>query len=165
MEPNRFRLLTKRGGGRAPVWMASRPIGTRFPFDEAATEKLIRVSDQFRHQLVNQAVGGKARLNARFQALRPGPPRCVNKTGARPARETKHHQPPDPGPRSKFALVIPAGKKPSVPAENHFRRSMGTSRNNTLRTSRLAGGLGKDRANPGQASCWREVSTVLNKTG
>ena len=48
--------------------MASRPLGSRFPTYEVATE-MIRVSDNSATNLLIDRVGGKEALNLRFQDL------------------------------------------------------------------------------------------------
>ena len=60
--------LSKEVVGGGAGWMASRPVGSRFPFWEAATE-MIRVSDNSATNLLIKRVGGKTALNARFQAM------------------------------------------------------------------------------------------------
>jgi len=60
--------LTKEVVGSGAGWMANRPVGTRFPFFEAATE-MIRVSDNSATNLLIKRLGGKDSLNARFQEL------------------------------------------------------------------------------------------------
>ena len=54
------------GGGAG--WMASKPLGTRFPTYEVATE-MIRVSDNTATNLLIERVGGQVDLNARFNSL------------------------------------------------------------------------------------------------
>ena len=60
--------MTKEVVGGGAGWMANKPVGTTFPFWEAANE-MIRVSDNTATNLLIQRVGGKTILNARFQAL------------------------------------------------------------------------------------------------
>jgi beta-lactamase class A len=60
--------LTKEVVGGGAGWMASRPMGTRFPFFEAATE-MIRVSDNSATNLLIKRLGGKTAINSRFTAL------------------------------------------------------------------------------------------------
>ena len=60
--------LTKPVVGGGAGWMASKPLGTRFPTYEVATE-MIRISDNTATNLLIQRAGGKERLNSRFQAL------------------------------------------------------------------------------------------------
>jgi beta-lactamase class A len=60
--------MTKEVVGGGAGWMASRPVGTRFPFFEAATE-MIRVSDNTATNLLIKRLGGKTAVNAQFTAL------------------------------------------------------------------------------------------------
>ncbi|MEB3184604.1 MAG: serine hydrolase, partial [Cyanobacteriota bacterium] len=60
--------LTKELVGGGAGWMASKPLGSRFPFFEAATE-MIRVSDNSATNLLIKRLGGKTELNGRFQAM------------------------------------------------------------------------------------------------
>ena len=60
--------LTKELVGGGAGWMASKPVGSRFPTYEVATE-MIRVSDNSATNLMIERVGGQAAINARFQAL------------------------------------------------------------------------------------------------
>ena len=60
--------LTKELMGEGAGWMANKPLGTRFPFYEAATE-MIRVSDNSATNLLIKRLGGKAAVNSRFQGL------------------------------------------------------------------------------------------------
>ena len=60
--------LSKTVVGGGAGWMASKPLGTRFPTHEVATE-MIRVSDNTATNLLIERLGGQETLNARFNAL------------------------------------------------------------------------------------------------
>ena len=61
-------VLTKDLVGGGAGWMASRPLGSRFPARVAATE-MIRVSDNSATNLLIDRVGGQQTINRRFQDL------------------------------------------------------------------------------------------------
>ena len=61
-------VLTKDLVGGGAGWMASRPLGSRFPTRVAATE-MIRVSDNSATNLLIERVGGQQIINRRFQDL------------------------------------------------------------------------------------------------
>ncbi|MEA5472838.1 serine hydrolase [Synechococcus sp. CCY9201] len=150
--------LTKEVVGGGAGWMASRPVGTRFPFYEAATE-MIRVSDNSATNLLIKRVGGKTVLNARFQQL--GLPATVvnnwlpdlNGTNTTSARDL-----------AKSIALVDTGQKLSQRARDLFREVMGTSRTNTLIPLGLLQGLGKDAADPDSELLSFGI-TVYNKTG
>lgn len=134
--------LTKEVLGGGAGWMASKPMGTRFPFFEAATE-MIRVSDNTATNLLIKRLGGKLALNNRFQAL--GLPSTVlnnwlpdlegtNTTSARDLARS-------------FALVD-TGEKLSPRARDLFREILGLSRTNSLIPLGLLMGLGRDSSDP-----------------
>ena len=55
-------MLTKELVGGGAGWMASRPLGSRFPVRVAATE-MIRVSDNSATNLLIERVGGQQTIN------------------------------------------------------------------------------------------------------
>ncbi|SBO42959.1 serine hydrolase [Cyanobium sp. NIES-981] len=150
--------LTKEVVGGGAGWMASKPVGTRFPFFESATE-MIRVSDNSATNLLIKRLGGKDKLNARFQAL--GLPATVinnwlpdlDGTNTTSARDL-----------AKAIALVDTGEKLSPRARDLFREIMGTSRTNTLIPLGLLQGLGKDAADPDNELLSYGI-TVYNKTG
>ena len=150
--------MTKEVVGGGAGWMASKPVGTRFPFFESATE-MIRVSDNSATNLLIKRLGGREKLNARFQTL--GLPATVinnwlpdlDGTNTTSARDL-----------AKSIALVDTGEKLSPRARDLFREIMGTSRTNTLIPLGLLQGLGKDAADPDSELLSFGV-TVYNKTG
>jgi len=150
--------LTKEVVGGGAGWMASRPIGTRFPFYEAATE-MIRVSDNSATNLLIKRLGGKLALNARFQALGLGA--TVVNNWLPDLEGTNTTSPHD---LARSIALVDTGEKLSPRGRDHFRTIMGTSRTNTLLPLGLLEGLGPASSDPDSELLARGV-TVLNKTG
>ena len=150
--------LTKELVGGGAGWMASKPVGTRFPFFEAATE-MIRVSDNSATNLLIKRLGGKTSLNTRFQAL--GLPATVvnnwlpdlDGTNTTSARDL-----------ARSIALVDTGEKLSPRARDLFREIMATSRTDTLIPLGLLQGLGKDAADPNSELLSFGV-TAYNKTG
>jgi beta-lactamase class A len=150
--------LTKEVVGGGAGWMANKPIGTRFPFFEAATE-MIRVSDNSATNLLIKRLGGKTKLNARFQAL--GLNATVVNNWLPDLDGTNTTSSRD---LAKAIALVDTGEKLSPRARDLFREIMGTSRTNTLIPLGLLQGLGKDAADPDSELLSYGV-TVYNKTG
>ncbi len=150
--------LTKEVMGGGAGWMASRPQGTRFPFWEAATE-MIRVSDNSATNLLIKRLGGKASLNARFQAM--GLSGTVINNWLPDLDGTNTTSAHD---LARAIALVDTGDKLSPRARDLFRQVMGTSRTNTLLPLGLLMGLGGDSADPDSDLLGYGV-TVLNKTG
>jgi len=150
--------LTKEVMGGGAGWMASRPQGTRFPFWEAATE-MIRVSDNSATNLLIKRLGGKASLNARFQAM--GLSGTVINNWLPDLDGTNTTSAHD---LARAIALVDTGDKLSPRARDLFREVMGTSRTNTLLPLGLLMGLGGDSADPDSDLLGYGV-TVLNKTG
>jgi beta-lactamase class A len=150
--------LTKEVIGGGAGWMASRPPGSRFPFWEAATE-MIRVSDNSATNLLIKRLGGKASLNARFQAM--GLTGTVINNWLPDLDGTNTTSAHD---LARAIALVDTGEKLSPRARDLFREVMGTSRTNTLLPLGLLMGLGGDSANPDSDLLGHGV-TVLNKTG
>jgi beta-lactamase class A len=150
--------LTKEVMGGGAGWMASRPQGTRFPFWEAATE-MIRVSDNSATNLLIKRLGGKATLNARFQAM--GLSGTVINNWLPDLDGTNTTSAHD---LARAIALVDTGEKLSPRARDLFREVMGTSRTNTLLPLGLLMGLGGDSADPDRDLLGFGV-TVLNKTG
>ncbi|MFM7647588.1 MAG: serine hydrolase [Vulcanococcus sp.] len=150
--------LTKEVMGGGAGWMASRPLGTRFPFWEAATE-MIRVSDNSATNLLIKRLGGKASLNARFQAM--GLSGTVINNWLPDLDGTNTTSAHD---LARAIALVDTGDKLSPRARDLFREVMGKSRTNTLLPLGLLMGLGGDSADPDSDLLGYGV-TVLNKTG
>lgn len=150
--------LTKELVGGGAGWMASRPLGSRFPFFEAATE-MIRVSDNSATNLLIKRLGGRTALNARFQAMEL-PATAVNNwlpdldgTNTTSSRDL-----------ARAIALVDTGTTLSTRARDLFREIMGTSRTNTLIPLGLLQGLGKDAADPDSELLTHGIK-VYNKTG
>ena len=150
--------LTKTVVGGGAGWMASKPIGTRFPTHEVATE-MIRVSDNTATNLLIERLGGKEALNLRFNALGLSATTVNNwlpdlgGTNTTSARDLAH----------SIALVD-TGEALSIRSRDLFRQVMGTSITNTLIPRGLMQGLGGQQGKPDQ-SLMIKGYRVLNKTG
>ncbi|MFM8259558.1 MAG: serine hydrolase [Vulcanococcus sp.] len=151
-------LLSKEVVGGGAGWMASRPLGTRFPFWEAATE-MIRVSDNTATNLLIKRLGGKSTLNTRFQAM--GLTATVIRNWLPDLDGTNTTSSHD---LARTIALVDTGEKLSPRARDLFREVMGKSRTNTLLPLGLLMGLGGDSADPDSDLLARGV-TVLNKTG
>ena len=150
--------LTKEVVGDGAGWMASQPMGTRFPFFEAATE-MIRVSDNSATNLLIKRLGGKAAINSRFTAL--GLPATVVRNWLPDLQGTNTTSSRD---LAKVIAMVDTGQKLSPRARDLFREIMGTSRTNTLIPLGLLQGLGQDAPDPDDALKSFGI-TVYNKTG
>jgi beta-lactamase class A len=150
--------LTKEVVGGGAGWMANKPVGTRFPFWEAAME-MIRVSDNSATNLLIKRLGGKTALNARFQAL--GLTSTVVNNWLPDLDGTNTTSSYD---LARSIALVDTGEKLSPRARDLFREVMGKSRTNTLLPLGLLMGLGGDSADPDSELLARGV-TVLNKTG
>ena len=150
--------LTKEVVGGGAGWMASKPVGSRFPFWEAATE-MIRVSDNSATNLLIKRLGGKTALNARFQAM--GLHATVINNWLPDLKGTNTTSSLD---LAHSIAMVDTGEMLSPRARYLFRGVMGTSRTNTLLPLGMLMGLGGDSADPDSALLAHGV-TVLNKTG
>ena len=150
--------LTKELVGGGAGWMASRPLGTRFPTYEVATE-MIRVSDNSATNLMIARAGGQDAINARFQAL-DLPSTVVNNwlpdldgTNTTSARDL-----------SRAIALVDSGESLGPRSRDLFREVMATSVTNTLLPTGLMRGLGGAQGAPDSALA-RKGYRVFNKTG
>ena len=150
--------LTKPVVGGGAGWMASKPLGTRFPTHEVATE-MIRVSDNTATNLLIDRLGGKKALNARFNSL-----------GLR-ATVVNNWLPDLDGTNTTSArdlarsiALVDTGEALSIRSRDLFREVMGTSVTNTLLPRGLLRGLGGQQGEPDD-SLMIKGYRVLNKTG
>ncbi len=150
--------LTKEVVGAGAGWMASRPIGTRFPFYEAATE-MIRVSDNSATNLLIKRLGGRSTLNARFQSLGLPATRLNNWLPDLEGTNTTSSRD-----LARAIALVDTGEKLSPRARDLFREILGTSGTNTLIPLGLLKGLGKDAADPDEELLSFGI-TAYNKTG
>jgi beta-lactamase class A len=150
--------MTKEVMGGGAGWMAAKPVGTRFPFFEAATE-MIRVSDNTATNLLIQRLGGKTKLNQRFQDL--GLTATTIKNWLPDLDGTNTTSPRD---LARSIALVETGEKLSPRARDLFREVMGTSRTDTLIPLGLLMGLGKDSSDPDSELLPFGI-TAYNKTG
>ena len=150
--------LTKELVGGGAGWMASRPLGSRFPTYEVATE-MIRVSDNSATNLMIARAGGQDAINARFQAL-DLPSTVVNNwlpdldgTNTTSARDL-----------SRTIALVDSGESLAPRSRDLFREVMATSVTNTLLPTGLMRGLGGAQGAPDSALA-RKGYRVFNKTG
>ncbi|MFZ9228423.1 MAG: serine hydrolase [Prochlorococcaceae cyanobacterium] len=150
--------MTKEVVGGGAGWMASRPVGTRFPVFEAATE-MIRVSDNTATNLLIKRLGGKQALNADFAAL--GLSATVINNWLPDLGGTNTTSSKD---LARTIALVDTGEKLGPRARDLFRQIMGSSRTNTLIPLGLLQGLGKDAADPDSELLSFGIS-AYNKTG
>ncbi len=150
--------VTKTVVGGGAGWMASKPLGTRFPTHEVATE-MIRVSDNTATNLLIERLGGKESLNARFSALGLSATKVndwlpdLKGTNTTSARDL-----------ARSIALVDTGEALSIRSRDLFREVMGTSITNTLLPRGLLRGLGGRQGEPDN-SLMAKGYRVLNKTG
>ncbi len=152
--------LTAEVKGDGAGWMASKPLGTRFPFHEAATE-MIRVSDNSATNLLIKRFGGKEAVNAQFQSL--GLPSTVVNNWLPDLDGTNTTSSRD---LARTIALVDTGQKLSPRARDLFRAILATSSTNTLIPMGLLKGIGRPEpvADP-DAELLAEGITAYNKTG
>ena len=151
-------MLTKEVVGGGAGWMASRPVGTRFPFFEAATE-MIRVSDNSATNLLIKRLGGKQALNQRFRSL--GLTATVVNNWLPDLDGTNTTSSRD---LARAIALVDTGEKLGPRARDLFREIMGKSRTNTLIPLGFLQAFGRDSADPDSELLGLGIS-VYNKTG
>ncbi|MFM1799442.1 MAG: hypothetical protein RLZZ117_1720 [Cyanobacteriota bacterium] len=150
--------LTKQTRGGGAGWMGSKPLGTRFPMHEAATE-MIRVSDNSATNLLIQRLGGKEALNATFQELGLGATVLRNwlpdleGTNTTSARDL-----------ARSIALVDTGEKLGPRARDQFRAILATSGTNTLLPAGLLKAFNKEAADPDSELLPLGIR-VYNKTG
>jgi beta-lactamase class A len=150
--------MTKEVVGGGAGWMASRPVGTRFPLFEAATE-MIRVSDNTATNLLIKRLGGKVLLNQQFAALGLAATKINNWLPDLDGTNTTSSRD-----LARSIALVDTGEKLGPRARDLFREIMGISRTNTLIPLGLLQGLGRDAADP-DSELRPFGITVYNKTG
>ena len=150
--------LTEELVGGGAGWMASRPLGSRFPTHEVATE-MIRVSDNSATNLLIARAGGMDAINARFQELDLSSTVVKNwlpdldGTNTTSARDL-----------SRAIALVDSGEVLAPRSRDLFREVMGTSVTNTLLPTGLMRGIGGAQGGPDD-SLARKGYRVYNKTG
>jgi beta-lactamase class A len=150
--------LSKTTVGGGAGWMASKPLGSRFPTHEVATE-MIRVSDNTATNLLIERVGGKKLLNERFNAL--GLSATVVNNWLPDLEGTNTTSARD---LARSIALVDTGEVLSTRSRDLFREVMGTSRTNRLLPGGLLKGLGGEQGEPDD-SLMVKGYRVLNKTG
>ncbi len=150
--------LTKELVGGGAGWMANKPVGSRFPFHEAATE-MIRVSDNSATNLLIKRLGGKTAVNARFQALGLTSTELRNWLPDLDGTNTTSSRD-----LARSIALVDTSEKLSPRARDLFRGILATSGTNTLIPLGMLMGLGKDSSDPDSELLPLGI-TVLNKTG
>ena len=144
------------GGGAG--WMASRPLGSRFPVHEAATE-MIRISDNSATNLLIQRLGGKQAINARFRALGLGATAVRNWLPDLDGTNTTSSRD-----LARAIALVDTSEKLSPRARDLFRETLSRSATNTLIPLGMLMALGKEASDPDSELLPYGI-TVLNKTG
>ena len=152
--------LTKDVMGEGAGWMANKPLGTRFPFFEAATE-MIRVSDNSATNLLIKRLGGIEMVNQRFQEL--GLPATVLRNWLPDLKGTNSTSARD---LARTIALVDTGEKLSPRARDLYREILSTSNTNTLIPMGLLKGLGKGQTNTDpDDDLLADGITAYNKTG
>ncbi len=150
--------LTKEVVGGGAGWMATKPLGTRFPTYEVATE-MMRVSDNTATNLLIQRIGGKEVLNARFNALGLSSTMVtnwlpdLNGTNTTSTRDL-----------ARAIALVDTGKVLSPRTRDLFREVMDTSISNRLLPGGFLKGLGGKQGEPNN-SLLAKGYRIYNKTG
>ena len=150
--------MTKPLVGGGAGWMANKPVGTRFPAYEVATE-MIHLSDNTATNLLIDRAGGQQAVNARFTALGLTATRINNwlpdlkGTNTTSARDL-----------ARSIALVETGEVLSTRSRDLFREVMSTSRTNRLLPGGLLKGLGGEQGEPDK-SLLQKGYRVYNKTG
>ena len=150
--------MTKTVVGGGAGWMATQPLGSRFPTHEVATE-MIRISDNTATNLLIERVGGKEVINERFNALGLSATAVNNwlpdleGTNTTSARDL-----------ARTIALVDTGQTLSTRSRDLFREVMGTSVTNRLLPGGLLKGLGGEQGQPDE-SLMVKGYRVFNKTG
>ncbi|MFL0769562.1 MAG: serine hydrolase [Prochlorococcus sp.] len=150
--------LTKEVVGGGSGWMATKPLGSRFPTHEVATE-MIRVSDNTATNLLIERVGGKDLLNARFNSLGLSSTAVNNWLPDLDGTNTTSSRD-----LARSIALVDTGEVLSPRARDLFREVMGTSITNTLLPRGLMKGLGGAQGSPDESLLLKGYR-VFNKTG
>jgi beta-lactamase class A len=154
--------LTKTVIGGGSGWMGAQPVGSRFGFDEVATE-MIRVSDNTATNLLIERLGGKESLNRRFEQL--GLTGTVIRNWLPDLEGTNTTTARD---QARTIALVETGRELSPRGRDRFRSILGTSGTDTLIPSgwlRGAGGAAAAAGNDVNDGLLSRGLRVLNKTG
>lgn len=151
--------LTKEVKAEEAGWMANKPLGTTFPFSEAATE-MIRVSDNSATNLVIKRLGGREAVNERFRAL--GLDATVLRNWLPDLKGTNTTSARD---LARTIALVDTGEKLSPRARDLFREILSHSRTNTLIPLGLLKGLGKGESGDPDEDLLAQSISAYNKTG
>ncbi len=150
--------LTRELVGGGAGWMASRPLGSRFPVHEAATE-MIRVSDNSATNLLIQRLGGRQAINQRFRALGLSATTLRNWLPDLDGTNTTSSRD-----LARAIALVDTSAKLSPRARDLFRETLARSATNTLIPLGMLMALGKEAPDPDSELLAHGIS-VLNKTG
>jgi beta-lactamase class A len=142
--------------------MGAQPVGSRFGFDEVATE-MIRVSDNTATNLLIERLGGKESLNRRFEQL--GLTGTVIRNWLPDLEGTNTTTARD---QARTIALVETGRELSPRGRDRFRSILGTSGTDTLIPSgwlRGAGGAAAAAGNDVNDGLLSRGLRVLNKTG
>ena len=155
---NESLTLTRQLVGGGAGWMASRPLGSRFPVHEAATE-MIRVSDNSATNLLIQRLGGRQAVNQRFRALGLSATTLRNWLPDLDGTNTTSSRD-----LARAIALVDTGAKLSPRARDLFRQTLARSATNTLIPLGMLMALGREAPDPDSELLAYGIS-VLNKTG
>ena len=151
--------LTKEVVGAGSGWMGASPVGTRYPFYEAAAE-MIRVSDNTATNLLIKRLGGKASIDARFRSLGLTATKVNNwlpdlgGTNTTSSRDL-----------ARTIALVETGERLSPRARDLFREVMGRTVTRTLIPAGVLRGVTGSSTYPPDGELRAKGITVLNKTG
>ncbi len=151
-------LLRELIGGEAG-WMEHKPVGTKFPTHEVATE-MIRVSDNTATNLLINRAGGNDYLNEYFKSL--GLKATVLNNLLPDMKGTNTTSTYD---LSRSIALVDTGKILRTRARDLFREVLSTSQSNRLLPAGFLKGLGVRNLNEPDQSLQIKGYRIFNKTG
>ena len=150
--------LTKEVVGGGAGWMATKPLGTRFPTYEVATE-MMRISDNTATNLLIKRIGGKEVVNARFNALGLNSTMVNNWLPDLEGTNTTSTRD-----LARAIALVDTGKTLSPRTRDLFREVMDTSTSNRLLPGGFLKGLG-GKQGEADYSLLTKGYRIYNKTG
>ncbi len=151
--------LTKEVVGAGSGWMGASPVGTRYPFYEAAAE-MIRVSDNTATNLLIKRLGGKASIDARFRSLGLTATKVNNLLPDLGGTNTTSSRD-----LARTIALVETGERLSPRARDLFREVMGRTVTRTLIPAGVLRGVTGSSTYPPDSELRAKGITVLNKTG
>ena len=151
--------LTKELVGAGSGWMGASPVGTRYPFYEAAAE-MIRVSDNTATNLLIKRLGGKASIDARFRSLGLTATKVNNLLPDLGGTNTTSSRD-----LARTIALVETGERLSPRARDLFREVMGRTVTRTLIPAGVLRGVTGSSTYPPDSELRAKGITVLNKTG